>query len=438
MSKFIIFSTLVLAVTLSGTSIAKQNNFIGWDADGVLYADDQNASKSYGSGGSGGTGDKEHLSDTMVGDNADHNSGNSGGTDVYIQVDFALQSELDAAIDGLQGTNGTNGTNGTDGTNGTNGTSGTSGTDGTDGTNGTNGTDGTNGTNGTNGVDADVSNLVTKSEFYSYTGPTTSQITVNTGEILDNSIRIEALENLNLTNGVDGNDGAKGDKGVQGDRGEVGETGGTGDTGAAGSDGGIGLTGATGAKGDTGATGQTGQQGIQGIQGIKGDQGIQGQDGDDFDGDARLTVIENNNIVINNSIVDNSTRISGNTTSINNNNSAIVTINNTLTDHENRIAELEAELASLKAKQPTEPVNVTKLFTQENGEIVQAIYSKDTGSLVDVPRLLNFIEFSTPIYPDNAMVWKWDEELGKSILMKRTDFETTKTTGNVYQFDNQL
>ena len=92
-----------------------------------------------------------------------------------------------------------------------------------------------------------------------------------------------------------------------------------------------------------------------------------------------------------------------------------------LANHESRISALEAEVAALKAEKATVIEQITKVYKQENGDRILVNYDAFTGNMIDVPRKLNFFEFSTPIYSADAVVWHWDADLGKSILMKRSD-----------------
>ena len=101
----------------------------------------------------------------------------------------------------------------------------------------------------------------------------------NSQGISDLNTRVTTLESGG-TQGERGETGATGATGAQGERGEAGVQGERGETGAAGAQGERGLTGAQGERGETGA------------QGERGIQGETGAAGDDFDGDARLTTVE--------------------------------------------------------------------------------------------------------------------------------------------------
>ena len=95
----------------------------------------------------------------------------------------------------------------------------------------------------------------------------------------------------------------------------------------------------------------------------------------------------------------------------------------TLTDHENRISSLEARVAQLEAEKKVIIEQITKVYKQENGDRILVNYSAFTGEMIDVPRKLNFFEFSTPIYSADAVVWHWDADLNKSVLLKRSDIK---------------
>ena len=92
-----------------------------------------------------------------------------------------------------------------------------------------------------------------------------------------------------------------------------------------------------------------------------------------------------------------------------------------LVNHENRISALEAEVARLKQKEATIIEQITKVYKQDNGDRILVNYDAFTGNMIDVPRKLNFFEFSTPIYSADAVVWHWDADSGKSVLLKRSD-----------------
>ena len=94
-----------------------------------------------------------------------------------------------------------------------------------------------------------------------------------------------------------------------------------------------------------------------------------------------------------------------------------------VSDHEDRITELEARVAALESEKKTIIEQITKVYTQENGDRILVNYSAFTGKMIDVPRKLNFFEFSTPIYSADAVVWHWDADLNKSVLLKRSDIK---------------
>ena len=90
--------------------------------------------------------------------------------------------------------------------------------------------------------------------------------------------------------GPAGADGAQGPQGIQGEQGVQGPVG------PAGAQGEVGTQGPRGEVGPAGPIGQQGPQGVAGSDGVAGPQGPRGEQGpagDDFNGDARLTTLEN-------------------------------------------------------------------------------------------------------------------------------------------------
>ena len=139
----------------------------------------------------------------------------------------------------------------------------------------------------------------------------TADVETNAADIAN--IVAGVLNGTDGTDGIDGQDGAKGDKGDTGDTGATGSQGATGSTGATGAQGVAGTNGTDGTNGTNGTNGTDGATGAQGVAGTNGTDGTNGTngtngtdgtngtngatgatgaDGDDFDGDARLTSVE--------------------------------------------------------------------------------------------------------------------------------------------------
>ena len=173
--------------------------------------------------------------------------------------------------------------------------------------------------------------------------------------------RIGALEARTVTNGVDGVDGVDGAQGIQGERGEQG---------VAGVAGARGEQGVAGAVGATGAQGERGERGLQGEQGI---QGVAGADGDDFDGDARLTTVENNKADV--SYVDMSNvrqnlNINRNTSRSTMNSASIFRNIGRIKDNENAIANNSARITE-NYKTLKNSIDAARAADQANASIGQ-------------------------------------------------------------------
>ena len=202
-----------------------------------------------------------------------------------------------------------------------------------------------------------------------------------------------------------------------------------------------------------------------GTDGVDGIDGIDGQDGDDFNGNSRLGALESfidtaTGVITANRFnavsedgsqtssfyVDNSglTHIGTDSFVFDEISHTISTTDNayditfdrridvfisgqnvgaTLADHESRISSLEARVAELEAREVTVIEQITKVYKQDNGDRILVNYDAFTGNMIDVPRKLNFFEFSTPIYSADAVVWHWDAVSGKSVLLKRSDMK---------------